>query len=536
EHPDDLEAKAFLAWSCWHVKDKGLPIQSHVAVDGLLRDVLAERPSHPGAHHYTIHLWDQEKAGRALVSAAKYGPSSPGIAHAWHMPGHIYSKLHRHADAAWHQEASSRVDHAQMRRDGTMPWQIHNYAHNQQWCAKSLGHVGRVRDGLSLAANLISIPKHPKLNHEGASGQCFREGRARMMDLLSAWELWDELLARADGPLAPIENREDTVQRGRAVGAALIEKGRLAEARALVESLEALRATPEKEEEKKDDEPYKEEEPKKDEKKKDDKKGKALEAAIHELRGRLALAAGETKEAVEHLEKAELPKAVLAGLWLRAGEKEKAEKASKEAVAGGQGELLPLAVRAEVVGKHPPELAQTGRFADADLPILRRIGFTPPSPRPMPEAGTRGTSLDDLGPLLWSPVSAPPVPFTVDRPTLLIFYLGSGCAHCRQQLEVFAKVDVESAGLQVVAISTETAEQVEKAREEKRVVVPFAMRADPERGLFKAFRCWDDFEDMPLHGTFLLDAEGRIRWRDISYTPFMEAEFLVKEATRLLSN
>jgi hypothetical protein len=32
----------------------------------------------------------------------------------WHMSGHIWAKLDRHADAAWQQEASARVDHAYM--------------------------------------------------------------------------------------------------------------------------------------------------------------------------------------------------------------------------------------------------------------------------------------------------------------------------------------------------------------------------------------------------------------------------------------
>ena len=39
---------------------------------------------------------------------------------------------------------------------------------------------------------------------------------------------------------------------------------------------------------------------------------------------------------------------------------------------------------------------------------------------------------------------------------------------------------------------------------------------------------------MPLHGTFLIDAEGLVRWHDISYEPFLDAEFLLKEAKRLL--
>ena len=37
-----------------------------------------------------------------------------------------------------------------------------------------------------------------------------------------------------------------------------------------------------------------------------------------------------------------------------------------------------------------------------------------------------------------------------------------------------------------------------------------------------------------MHGTYLIDGKGRIRWQDISYEPFMEAEFLLAESVRLL--
>ena len=53
--------------------------------------------------------------------------------------------------------------------------------------------------------------------------------------------------------------------------------------------------------------------------------------------------------------------------------------------------------------------------------------------------------------------------------------------------------------------------------------------------VFRQYRCYDDFEKAALHGTFLIDAQGRIRWQDISYEPFMDTDFLLKESKRLLS-
>ena len=98
KHPDDLETKAFLALQFWNNRKTGNPILSYLAVDALLQQVLAVEPMHP-CHHYVIHLWDYEKPERALDSAAQCGPAAPAIAHMWHMPGHIYSRLKRYHDA-----------------------------------------------------------------------------------------------------------------------------------------------------------------------------------------------------------------------------------------------------------------------------------------------------------------------------------------------------------------------------------------------------------------------------------------------------
>jgi len=74
--PDDVEARAFLVLQIWKSTRKGLPINSHQAVDALIDQILAENPKHP-AHHYRIHLWDYEKRERALASAAACG-ETPG--------------------------------------------------------------------------------------------------------------------------------------------------------------------------------------------------------------------------------------------------------------------------------------------------------------------------------------------------------------------------------------------------------------------------------------------------------------------------
>ena len=118
----------------------------------------------------------------------------------------------------------------------------------------------------------------------------------------------------------------------------------------------------------------------------------------------------------------------------------------------------------------------------------------------------------------------------------MIFYLGFGCLHCAEQLQKFAPEmeKFREAGIDVVAVSTDKQELLGRAYKDLDNGFPFPLVSDAELNVFKLYRCYDDFESQPLHGTFLIDGEGRIRWQDISYEPFMEPDFVLKEAKRLL--
>ena len=199
-------------------------IGSRQAVDTLLDTVLQVEPMHPGAHHYRIHLWDGVKPVRAEKSAALYAKTAPGIAHAWHMPGHTYTGLKRYADAAYQQEGSARVDHAYMIRDRVMPFEIHNYAHNNQWLCTSLSHIGRARDAIAVARNLVEQPRDPQKNGPNDGGSAQRSGRARWAEVLTRYELWDELIeATTSGALdwsnIPLEQEQKAYTLGLAYAA-----------------------------------------------------------------------------------------------------------------------------------------------------------------------------------------------------------------------------------------------------------------------------------------------------------------------------
>jgi peroxiredoxin len=119
-----------------------------------------------------------------------------------------------------------------------------------------------------------------------------------------------------------------------------------------------------------------------------------------------------------------------------------------------------------------------------------------------------------------------------------MFYLGYGCIHCIEQLNLFAPAasQFQAAGISLVAISTDSVEGLHKTLEKSKSSdgFPFPIVSNEKLDVFRAYRAYDDFEKMPLHGTFLIDGQGLVRWQDISYEPFSEPDFLLKEAQRLL--
>jgi peroxiredoxin len=121
-----------------------------------------------------------------------------------------------------------------------------------------------------------------------------------------------------------------------------------------------------------------------------------------------------------------------------------------------------------------------------------------------------------------------------------IFFLGKGCLHCMEQLNAFAPLQkkYDEAGIDLVAISTNPVAELKETLAgdgETTSPFPFPLLSDASLVAFKDYRAYDDFEKQPLHGTFLIDRSGHIRWQEIGYEPFMNPEWLLEECRRLLS-
>jgi peroxiredoxin/tetratricopeptide (TPR) repeat protein len=554
EFPADLDARAWLAMVRWQngdIKGSG----GRREIDELIETVLRVEPLHPGAHHYRIHLWDGVEPARAERSAALYAGTAPGIAHAWHMPGHTDTELKRYADAAYQQEGSARVDHAYMIRDRVLPFEIHNYAHNNQWLATSLSHVGRARDAIAVARNLVEQPRDPQKNGPNDGGSSQRSGRMRWAEVLVRYELWDDLIAATtSGALDWSDLPGERKERAYTLGLAYAAKGDKEKLAEQVATLKTLGRT-------------------------DRRRGGAarkgrsraavpgLPSALAELEGHQKLLDGQDEAAFALFAKATAMRPeVLARAHLAAHHEDLAEATAKSAVDGNPDQVPPLACYVEILqalGKTRRaqevyrRLEPLARGADRDVPIFQRLaaivsqwqadGGWPPEPE-AGEATPARIDLTTLGPLVWSPFAAEPLsmvdtdghPWTLadhrGRNVLVLFYLGGGCAHCMQQLQIFGKeVDaLRAMNTDVVAVGTD---DVEAARALKAntdgIAFPMSLLPDPRLEAFKAFRSYDDFEGQPLHGTFLIDARGDVRFQRIAADPFLDVEFLKAEAARI---
>ncbi len=624
DNPDDLEAKAFLAWAIWKAKDSGVTMTSPEAVNALVQQIMAKEPMHP-SHHYLIHLWDDKKPARALKSAALCGQSAPAIAHMWHMPGHTFSKLNRLQDAAWQQEAALRVDHAWMQRTQILPDQIHNYAHNTEWLVRTLNQTGQVKEAISIAKNLIEIPRHPKYNAVDKQSNSSGFGRTRLLDTMVRYEMWDDLLAMEESAYLDVtKNPTLEATRLRAVGIAAFFKGdqaRLKKALTAVTVLKSQKtpaptppptttAKPVVAEEKKENvaaeakkpddaakptpvvaaaevaksAPVPAPDPKKPatpgtpatpaqnkdgkpaEKSKQKPKATPAEEAEAELQVLVAIAEKKPVDEVQKLlgKAGDVPKSRLLRYHERMGNKDKVATLANELSDDVPGVALKVqalmdAGKKDDAKKALLKLADRASSADKDLAMVQRmdaIAVESGLPEfwrkalPAKEDSGKRPPMDSLGPLHWRPFR--PAHFELSaadgkmtslkqfsgKPVVLLFYLGNGCGHCMEQLKTFATAaeSYRKAGIEIVAIGAESAADLAATSKacDAAKGAPFTLLADPGMTTFRAWRCYDDFEGLGLHGVFLLDDKGNVRWLDVSADPFKDTKFLFGEAQRLL--
>ena len=193
----------------------------------------------------------------------------------------------------------------------------------------------------------------------------------------------------------------------------------------------------------------------------------------------------------------------------------------------------------------------TASGADSNVPALARafaagVKAEPKDNSPVTQRNYRDTSLSGFGPAVWEPFPAPDLD-AVDsegkrvtlseyrgKNVLLVFYLGRECLHCMKQLkDIQAKKD-DWDRLETVVLAVSGNKPEDNARNLKSISLPAVrLLSDSAFSNARRYRSYDDFEEMELHSTILIDKKGRVHWARTGGEPFGKMDFLIKQVERM---
>ncbi len=547
EYPKDMEARAWLA-----LESMG---DSRYGTELMIREVLARQPDHPGAHHYRIHNWDYHEPEQALDSSRRYGELVPGIGHALHMPGHIFSIVGMWNEAAISMDAATRAEKQYMKDSLTFPFNNWNYGHNRNYLCYIQEQLGMLNASLSGARQLIDAPLDPKDNDVGRLGsRSF--GIAALSRALLKFERWDDLLNPGTIPWREIYL--DKVNKAYMESRAWLGK---ADPQKAGKSIAAHTQLSKELDKNKDLE-------------------RIYELQTLELKARLALARGERITGLSLLADAAqrefdmqrqyadpplYPEALYGSLgeaYLDAKSPGLAVEAFEKALSLTHNDLFALSglVRSYAQtgqsGKAQDAMARLLFItADADpkLPVIQRalatgVTATARDSSPRPQRNYLRTSLEKYGPAKWEPYAAPPLQVvdaggkgvTLDeyrgKNVILIFYLGQECPHCMRQLHDIGNRKDEWERLNTVVLAVSSAPAAKNAETLKELgQLPIRLLSDDHYSNARRFHSYDDFEEIELHSTVLIDSKGRVYWARLGGDPFSDSAFLSSQLEQMNS-
>lgn len=209
-YPQDLEARTLLAealmdlspWNYWRRED-GKPRENTPELLAQLEHVMAANRNHPGANHFYIHAVEAVHPERAVAAAERLAGLMPGAGHLVHMPGHIYVRVGRYADAIKANEHAVHADETYI-RDQNPALGIYvagYYPHNYDFLAFAASMIGREAQAISAAEKMTKLA-NPELLR--APGMTFAQHHlTRHLQMKVRFGRWDEIL-RAEAPAADL--------------------------------------------------------------------------------------------------------------------------------------------------------------------------------------------------------------------------------------------------------------------------------------------------------------------------------------------
>jgi tetratricopeptide (TPR) repeat protein len=203
-YPDDLDAATLYVesmmdlrpWGYW--QRDGKPHEGTAEIVALTERVLAKNPKHPGALHLYIHLVESTSTPeRAEKAADTLLTLMPAAGHMVHMPGHIYMRVGRYADAIKANELATAADEdyiTQCRAQGLYPMAY--YPHNIHFLWFAASADGQSKLAIDSARTLAS-----KISDDTLKAMGLMAG-FRMVPYwaLTRFGKWDEMLAEPEPP------------------------------------------------------------------------------------------------------------------------------------------------------------------------------------------------------------------------------------------------------------------------------------------------------------------------------------------------
>ena len=558
KYPDDIEAKSLFALF-------SIAPGHALSTELVIQQVLAKEPDHPGAHHYRIHNWDGAAPEQGLPSCLRYGPAAPNIGHANHMPGHNYTKMGLWHEAAWSMDSATRVELRYMNQQLALPFETWNYAHNRNYLCWIQEQLGLVDAALQGARDLLAAPREPKADKDNKDGDyykdgAFDEGMIALVRALLKFERWDDVLATSNSVAIPWRDLpSDKEMRAFAETLAHIGKGDLTKARARLQDLKtSIRQRKEKAKETET----------------------AWAIGLKSVEGILLAAEGNLLDATRlltdaaALEKKERDAGnyandppdnpwpvnrVLGDVYLNRGEHRLAVEAYERALAQEPYDAFTLSGLARAhfaLGDRAKAENDYGRLlyvwsgANANLRWMASVAAlglkaTPIAPTLAPERPYRLDALAHLGPLNWEPYAAPKLscvdvegkPVTLDQfrgtNVILIFYLNDECVHCMEQLKAINGKTEDWSNENTVVLGVSSVSPEKNKESSKLGKLPMRLLSDHDHENARRFASYDDFEELELHSTILIDTKGRVHWKRTGGKPFADVDFLMQSVKRM---
>lgn len=244
QFPQDLDVQTLYAealmninaWKLW--TPDGKPVAGTEQIVATLESVLARDPRHPGANHYYVHTLEASAhPEKAVAAAERLKTLMPAAGHMVHMPAHIMQRIGRYEEAAEANRRGAAADDAYVALTHPPDYYPAMYtSHNYQFLAASAAMEGRKAETIAAAdSSRKAVSDELLLAMPGTDWYVAEMYTARVR-----FGLWDELLAMP-APNAKLAGLTGGYLYGRAM--ALAAKGRVVEARAALNELQALAAS-----------------------------------------------------------------------------------------------------------------------------------------------------------------------------------------------------------------------------------------------------------------------------------------------------